>query len=193
MSVEGSKQPGGSNARALAEAESRFFDTNVAYSIMVVANLIARITTQGALTDTTISLSEWRVMRLVHIFGPMSAVEVVTTIGMDKTTVSRAITRLHAAQLFKLSTNAADRRQTLVSLTPSGIRFHDRIAQMDDQFDRTFERLLPPAQLKAFHAVMRTLRTHAQSLATDLSTPQKSRRRVATKASAGSQSNIKPQ
>jgi DNA-binding MarR family transcriptional regulator len=169
-------------SRIVAEAESRFFNTNVAYSIMVVSNLIARVTTQGALAGLKLSLSEWRVMRLVSIFGPMSAAEIVTAIGMDKTTVSRMITRLHEAEFLKLAPNAADRRQTLVSLTPAGTRVHDRIAKVDEQFDRTFESLLSPAQLKAFHDVMAILREHAQSLAAQLAVPNKKKRPKAAAA-----------
>lgn len=174
----GTKTSGGDKERDLAEAEARFFEQNVAYSIMVLANLIARITTQGALTDSSLTLPAWRVLRIVQVFGPLSAASIIATIGMDKTTVSRMITYLHDAQLIELNANAADRRQTLISLTPAGRRLHDRIAPTDDQFDRSFESLLSASQLKTFHEAMRKLRAHAQSLVAQVGTAQPKKQRA---------------
>lgn len=173
------KTPAPAKTRTLAETEAEFFDHNVAYSVMVVANLIARITTQGPLAGEELTLPAWRVLRITEVFGPISAAGIINTLGMDKTTVSRMITYLHDAQLLELTANAADRRQTLVSLTPAGKRLHDRIAALDDQFDRSFESLLTASQMKTFHEVMRTLRAHAQSLLADISAQAGTKTRVA--------------
>lgn len=166
----------------LTETAEAFFENNTAYSIMVVANLIARITTQGALAGEGLTLPAWRVLRLVQVFGPIPAASIISTIGMDKTAVSRIITYLYEAQLIELTPNAADRRQTLVSLTATGRRLHDRIAPIDVQFDRSFESLLTPSQIKEFRAAMRALHAHAQSLLAELSAPAAMKRRVARSA-----------
>lgn len=158
------------------EEQSKFFESNLAFSIMVLANLIARITTQNALVDSKLSLSEWRVLRVANIFGPLSAADIIATIGLDKTTVSRMITRLHEAQLIKLLPNPSDRRQTLIALTVAGTRLHDRIAPVDENFDRSFESLLSAGDLAAFREVMRKLRSHAVSLTAQLSTARGARK-----------------
>lgn len=169
------RAPERARVRRLEEATAEFFEHNTTYSIMVVANLIARITTQSALAGCSLTLPEWRVLRLVHIFGPLSAAEITTTIGMDKTTVSRVITRLHRARLLGLSTDVTDRRRTFVALTPAGRRLHGRIAPVDERFDRTFELLLSSSELGVFRRVVRKLKAHAESLATRASVQRSAR------------------
>lgn len=148
----------------LEAREREFFASNLTYSVMVLANLIGRITNQMTLQESTLGINEWRVMRMVHIFGPISAAEIILTIGMDKTTVSRTVTNLHNAGLIKLTPNPRDRRQTLISLTAPGVKMHNKIIPLDQDFDTSFEALLTPTEISYFQNIMNKLRPHAQQL-----------------------------
>lgn len=162
--TEDSAAAAGSDTTSLEAREREFFANNLAYSVMVLANLIGRITNQTTLQDFALGINEWRVMRMVHIFGPISAADIILTIGMDKTTISRTVTNLHDAGYIKLTPNPRDRRQTLISLTPAGTRMHNKIVPTDLAFDRSFEALLTPTELGHFRTVMNKLRPHAQQL-----------------------------
>lgn len=176
--------PTKAGSRLSEERRAEFFGDNLAFSIMVLANLIARITSQHALADSKLSLTEWRVLRITHIFGPLSAADIIATIGLDKTTVSRMITSLHEAQLIKLLPNAADRRQTLISLTAAGTRLHDRIVPVDEEFDRSFESLLSAAEVTSFREVMKRLHSHASSLTAQLAQGGTGKKRSETSRSS---------
>lgn len=150
--------------RDLEAAERDFFEANLTYSIMVLANLISRNTSTETLAGFPVSLNEWRLLRLLFIFGPVCATDIIETLAMDKTTVSRAVTSLHRSGYVELGSNPEDRRQTLILLTDKGRQLHGRIAPRDEAVDRAFEELLSATELKYFHRIMRKLRRFAQQL-----------------------------
>jgi DNA-binding MarR family transcriptional regulator len=152
----------------IAEAEQAFFDHNLTYSIMVLANLIGRNTSRHALAGAPVNLNEWRALRMIRMFAPICAADIIDLLGLDKTTVSRAITRLHELGLARLSANSSDRRQTLIRLTAAGTRLHDRLLPKDQGNDASFEQALTPVELKQFLRVMQKLRPHALELLQDL-------------------------
>lgn len=152
----------GANECSIFEREEDFYDNHLAYSIMVLANLITKHTSQVTLASASISINEWRVLRLVSIFGPISAADIINTIGMDKTTVSRTITGLHKANLIRLHTNSADRRKTLLTLTAAGKKIHNKINPLAEASDRSFEQQLSDDERKHIGPIMHKLRRYAK-------------------------------
>jgi len=146
------------------EGEEDFYGSHLAYSIMVLANLITKHTSQVTLAGSPLNINEWRVLRLLSLFGPMSAVDVISTIGMDKATVSRTVTSLHKSKLIKLKVNPKDRRQTLLSLTSAGTRILDKIGPIAEASDRSFESQLTPEEIKHIRPIMRKLHKYVKSI-----------------------------
>lgn len=152
-------------ARAdIKAAEQELFEANLTYSIMVLANLIGRNTSNHTLANFPVSVNEWRVLRVASIFGPVCASDVISTLAIDKTTISRAITSLHNGGYIDLKPNPDDRRQTLIVLTSKGWRLHAKIAPIDESIDQSFEDVLTETEIKYFHRIMRKLRPFAQKL-----------------------------
>lgn len=155
---------GKSKIKPIQQREEDFYDNHLAYSIMVLANLITKHTSQTTLSNSPININEWRILRLVSIFGPISAADIITTIGMDKTTVSRTVTGLHKENLIKLHANSEDRRQTLLTLTATGKKILDKINPLAEASDRSFEQQLSDEELKHIRSIMHKLRRHAKEL-----------------------------
>lgn len=148
----------------LRDAGQQLFETNLTYSIMVLANLIGRNTSHHTLAKFPINMNEWRVLRMASIMGPVCAADVTATLAIDKSTVSRAVTGLHRSGLVDLAPNPQDRRQTFIVLTRKGWRLHGRIAPLDEAVDRSFESALTANEIASFHSIMRKLRSFAQQL-----------------------------
>lgn len=145
-------------------AEKKLFGENLTFSVMVLANLIGRNTSNQTLANFKINVNEWRVLRVASMLDQVCAADVTGTLGMDKTTVSRAITNLHRAGYIELQPNADDRRQTLIVLTDKGWTLHGRIAPVDETVDRSFEKQLTATEIDYFRRIMVKLRTFAQQL-----------------------------
>ena len=159
-----SGRPGRTTRQSIAGKEQAFFDRHLAYSIMVLANLISRNTSRRTLAGTPLKINDWRVLRLTQMFGPLCAIDVINLLGLDKTTTSRAIGRLDELDLVELAPNPDDRRQTLISLTAKGRAMYDHVAPRDRASDSSFQRVLTAAELRRFHLLMGKLRRHAQQL-----------------------------
>jgi len=144
--------------------EEDFYRNHLAYSIMVLANLITKHTSQTTLAESHVNINEWRILRLISLFGPMSAAHIITTIGMDKTTVSRTVTALHKAKLIKLQVHSEDRRQTLLSLTAAGRKILDKIGPLAEASDRSFESELTADELKLIRPIMSKLHKYVKSI-----------------------------
>ena len=155
------KQKSNTNIR---ELENEFYDTHVSYSIIALANLVTLNTLKNTLSDTGLSVNEWRILRLTFIYDSICAADVINLFGLDKTTTSRAISGLNRAKLVKLTTDSEDKRQTNVSLTASGRKLHNQIIKRDNVSDASMEKILTRQELKSFHSVMQKLRTHAKEM-----------------------------
>ncbi len=147
---------------SISELENAFFDKHLAYSIIALANLISQNTSKNTLAGTALSVSEWRIMRMAFIYKSICAADIINLFGLDKTTTSRAISRLHKRKLVRLTVDAKDKRQTNVSLSAAGKRLHDKIIKRDKVSDESIEKILSRQELKTFHSAMRKLRTHVK-------------------------------
>ncbi len=146
----------------ISELEKAFFDKHLAYSIVALSNLISQNTTRNTLAGTSLSVYEWRIMRMAYIYKVICAADIINLFGLDKTTTSRAISRLHTRKLVRLSIDGADKRQTNVTLSAAGKRMHDKIIKRDKVSDESIEKILSRQELKSFHSAMKKLRVHVK-------------------------------
>lgn len=114
-------------------------EDHLPYRISMLTNLIRQATTDKYIRQSNISGREWRVLSMIGIKGPMSAVDVVELTGMDKATITRAGNRLLKLDLLHRETDATDRRRKVLSLTSKGQTECHRIIPMmaagGDSFD----------------------------------------------------------
>ena len=135
--------------------------TGITYYLMSIANLIARNTSQATLRGSGLRLNEWRVLRFVALAPSALATDVIASLGIDKTTVSRAIASLRQARLIVLRPNPADRRETRLSLSAAGRRIHDRYQPVDQAVDASFEEKLTRAEAATLRRLLVKLHHHA--------------------------------
>jgi DNA-binding MarR family transcriptional regulator len=138
--------------------------TGITYYLMSIANLIARNTAHRTLRGSGLSLNEWRVLRFVALVPSALASDVIASLGIDKTTVSRAIASLGAKKLVRLTPNPEDRRETRLSLSAAGRRLHDRYQPVDQAVDASFEKELSRSEAATLRRLLVKLHSHATSL-----------------------------
>lgn len=84
--------------------------------------------------DTTpcgqpVSISEAHAISELRDQGPATQQHLARVLGLQKSTVSRLVDQLEAADLVNRSPNPADRRSVLVGLTDNGVHRADRLAE----------------------------------------------------------------
>lgn len=159
-----SKVKNNKNKQDINELENNFFNSHVAYSVVALANLITLNTLKNTLAEQKLSVNEWRILRMAYLYQPISAINIINLFGLDKTTTSRAITKLRDNKLIKLSVNTQDKRQTDFLITAKGRHLHDKIIKHDNISDESIEKVLTKQEIKSFHKAMTKLREHVKEM-----------------------------
>jgi DNA-binding MarR family transcriptional regulator len=106
-----------------------------------VSNAIARVYAKRF----GLSIAEWRLVAVLGRFGPLSANEVGERTAMDKVRVSRAVQRLVERGLVERTTDAADRRRSVLVLSAEGSAVRAEIAPLALDIERRLLAPLSPA------------------------------------------------
>lgn len=110
-----------------------------------------------------ITIPEWRVLAVIGEATQVAARDVVKRTPMDKMTVSRAVASLEAKGYVGRAADAADRRVSMLSLTPEGRKVFDRIASLALSFEDDLMSTLEPEEAAAFRAALEKLEAQAKS------------------------------
>ena len=127
---------------AASDAELAPITAMMSSRLMVLANLLKRgaILRYKRLAD--LSSVEFGLVASLGRRPPMSVVRLAEAVGMDKGQISRALAVLVSRKLVAKAANPRDNRETLVSLTRSGLAAHDLIvAGAQERNQRLLEQL----------------------------------------------------
>jgi DNA-binding MarR family transcriptional regulator len=97
------------------------------YRLAVLANTFSRVLAPLYEDKYGLTVAEWRLLAILARFGPLSANGVCARAEMDKVRVSRAVARAMANGLVDRKIDRADRRRSILTLTPRGRAIHDEI------------------------------------------------------------------
>lgn len=102
-------------------------DRFLPYRLAVLANTFSRVLAPLYEEKYGLTVAEWRLIAILARFGPLSANGVCARAEMDKVRVSRAVARAMASGLVDRRVDRADRRRSILTLTPRGRAIHDEI------------------------------------------------------------------
>ncbi|MEU4689830.1 MarR family winged helix-turn-helix transcriptional regulator [Actinoplanes sp. NPDC023714] len=92
---------------------------NLLVDIWLLSSVATALVAEG-LADSPLSVDEFALYGLVSDLGPVTATQLSQWTGLSPTTLSAMLRRCQARGELARTTNAADRRSTLVELTEQG-------------------------------------------------------------------------
>ena len=95
-------------------------DDSIFFKLVRVVNLTARPFVESIGRAHHLTLNEWRVMLVLASHPGSAAQEVVAHTGLDKMTVSRALSGLQRRGRLVRREDAADKRRALLTLSSAG-------------------------------------------------------------------------
>ncbi|MGB5543954.1 MAG: MarR family winged helix-turn-helix transcriptional regulator [Gammaproteobacteria bacterium] len=134
------------------------------YRLSVLSNTVSAAIAQTYSSRYGLSIPEWRVMAVLGRFPEISAAEVAERTAMDKVAVSRAVSRLLASSRIRRSFANADRRRSILDLSPAGKRLYQRIAPMLLEYEDALLSALNPAERQQLDAILQRLADQAVRL-----------------------------
>ncbi len=134
------------------------------YRLSIVTNRISQAFARRYSDAFGLAIPEWRVMAVLGSFAPLSANQVCERTAMDKVKVSRAVARLAAAGHLRKAANPADRRSTLLRLTPKGRRTYGKIVPLARDLEAALTSALDDGERDALLAALAKLEARVATL-----------------------------
>ncbi|UGY14799.1 MarR family winged helix-turn-helix transcriptional regulator [Bradyrhizobium septentrionale] len=132
---------------AVVDAELAPITAMMSSRLMVLANLLKRGAMLRYKRLAGLSSVEFGLVASLGRRPPMSVVRLAEAVGMDKGQISRALAELVARKLVAKAANPRDNRETLVSLTKTGLAAHDAIVAGAQERNRRLLEQLTPQEL----------------------------------------------
>lgn len=127
------------------------------YRLSVLSNTISSAIARSYQSRFQLSITEWRVLAVLGRYPGLSGSEVVERTAMDKVAVSRAVNALLEAGRLARSTDAEDRRRSVLVLTPAGQEVYDEIVPEALAYERALLANLSPAEQVQLHRLLSKL------------------------------------
>lgn len=106
------------------------------YRLSVISNHISQTIADIYRERFGLSVTEWRVLAVLGRYPGLSANAVAQRTAMDKVAVSRAVARLLKTGLIRRDTHDADRRRSVLQLSPAGDRIYDQVVPLALAYER---------------------------------------------------------
>ncbi len=131
------------------------------YRLSVLANTVTRALARLYESEHDLTIAEWRLLAILARFGPISGNGVCERSAMDKVRVSRAVGRAVSRGLVHRTTDAQDRRRSILSLTDRGRAIYERIVPMAREREARILSALSKAEADALMASLVRLQASA--------------------------------
>ena len=135
-----------------------------AYRLSVLSNRLTLWSARVFKREFGASVLEWRVLSNLAVLGPSMARDVAEFSVLDKSNVSRAVSRLTARGLVEQAGHPVDGRGTILTLTAEGEALHRRIAARSRQREEALFEGFSDAERGSLAALLERLDRRARAL-----------------------------
>ncbi len=136
-------------------------DERVGYRLAVIAKRLEQTLADMHAKTLGISIGNWKIMRVVGLFGPLSATEVGNRTGLDPDKITRAVDALVQRGYVIRKDDEADRRRVVLTLSAKGRRVHDKIDGVAGAMEAEFLSVLTAEESKILRSALTKLEEHS--------------------------------
>ena len=111
-------------------------DRFLPYRLSVLSNTVSTAIAGAYQKRFGLTIPEWRVMAVLAMTPGLSAAEVAQRTAMDKVAVSRAVASLLKQKRIARQMARADRRRSLLRLSPAGRKVYSQVVPFALQYER---------------------------------------------------------
>tara|TARA_R110002096_G_scaffold52556_20_gene137369 strand:- start:4959 stop:5477 length:519 start_codon:yes stop_codon:yes gene_type:complete len=134
------------------------------FQIGMLTNMIRQVTSDVYVRESGLSSREWRVLGMLGCNGPMMPAQVAADTGMDRATITRAVSRLEKLGYVFTGSDDQDRRRKVLYLTQKGATTCEDVRPIMDAKGQAFEDVLTKQELKYYYQIMAKLQAKAKQM-----------------------------
>ncbi|MET7690293.1 MarR family transcriptional regulator [Streptomyces sp. NPDC005483] len=140
----------------------------VTLSVMAASRLLVAISARAlASADEPLTLPQLRALVVLDACGPVKLAAMAATLGVNPSTALRMVERLEAAGHMDRKTNPDNRREVVLTLTPTGRELVERVLAHRRAEIRALVRRLPHEARTALVPALKALTEAAGEMAVD--------------------------
>jgi DNA-binding MarR family transcriptional regulator len=136
-------------------------DERVSYRFSVIAKRLEQTLSAMHAKKLGISISNWKTMRAIGLFGPLSATELGGRTSLDPDKITRSVDGLVERGYVIRKDDEADRRRVVLTLSAKGRRVHDKIEMIAGAMEAEFLSVLNAEENKALRSALTKLEQHS--------------------------------
>lgn len=147
--------------RKTAKSRRIPLDERVSHRFSVIAKRFDQTLAAMHAKKLGISISNWKIMRVIGFFGPLSATELGTRTSLDPDKITRAVDVLVQRSYVIRKDDEADRRRVVLTLSAKGRRVYDKIEMAAGAMEAEFLSVLTAEENRALLAALIKLEQHS--------------------------------
>ena len=167
MTDDGAVDDGASETLPAHDGPTLKLEEFLPYRLNVVASLVSQALSRVYAQRYGIGVPEWRVLVTLGQYGVMTGKAIGAHSHMHKTKVSRAVAQLEKRKLVGRRANRADKRESILSLTPAGRAIYLDLAPSALAFAQALVDAVEPADRAAFERALALLTERSAKLAAE--------------------------
>jgi DNA-binding MarR family transcriptional regulator len=136
-------------------------DERVSYRFSVIAKRHDQALAAMHAKKLGISVNNWKIMREIGFFGPLSATELGERTSLDPDKITRAVDTLVQRSYVTRKDDETDRRRVVLALSARGRRVYDRIEQVASAMEMELLSVLTPDEYRALLSSVSKLEKHS--------------------------------
>src|SRR5690606_28714273 len=134
------------------------------YRLSLLSNTVSGVIASTYEDKFGISMPEWRIMMMLAEYPGIAAEEICRRTRIEKSVVSRAISRLLRRRLVSRETSERDRRRLVLHLTETGLTVYDEVMPIARDYERRLLKGISAADRAVLDRLLDALQSRADAL-----------------------------
>lgn len=134
------------------------------YRLSILSNKVSSLIAESYNQQFGLSITEWRIMAVLGEYSGISADEVSIKTQIEKSLISRAISKLLSRKLINRTISVEDKRRSELTLSEIGYKVYEQIVPMSLDYEKQLLSCLNQEQQEQLSATIETLYNHAEQL-----------------------------
>lgn len=131
------------------------------YRLSILSNRISALISETYSDKFALSITEWRIMAVLGEYPGVSADEVSLKTQIEKSILSRAISKLLQRKLLEREFDPADKRRSMLKLTQTGLSVYAELVPVSYDYEQALLTCFSDAEREQFSELIDRLYEHA--------------------------------
>ena len=137
------------------------------YRLSVLSNQVSGIIAESYKTKFGLSITEWRIMAVLGEYPGSSADEVSGKTQIEKSILSRAVSKLLERKLISREFDENDKRRSILQLTNIGLSVYEELVPLSYDYEQKLISCFTKKEQEQFSTLLDRLYAHTQATETD--------------------------